>query len=116
MDNLEKVGRGYESFAVRPVPPSAADMLYVLPYRMAASRAKGALLVNKKPAPMVVTLSGVSGGAATVVEVQPDNAETAFAAPIERRIGQDGTLTLGPFATAVVTEMQLEQLVAEPKM
>ena len=98
-------GAGYESVAIHPKAPPASDSLYAMPYLMDESGAKGALLVNKKAAPMLVSMKGVAGGSATVIEVAPGDDETALNPPIERQIGSDGSLLLGPFATAVVTSL-----------
>ena len=89
----------------------AADALYVLPFTMSASGARGALLVNKTPQPMVVALQGVAGGAATVVEVPRGDDEAALSPPTEKVVGTDGTLSLGPFATAVVTTIVATEVV-----
>ena len=64
------------------------------------------LLVNKRPEPIEVRLAGVRGGTATVVEVSPGDPEAALNPPLERRVGRDGSLALGPFATSVVTELE----------
>jgi len=84
---------------------TAADSLYVMPYKMTDDGKKGILLVNKRPEALDLRFSGVIGGTATVVEVLPGDPEAALNPPIERQLGNDGSLKLGPFATAVVTRI-----------
>ena len=89
---------------VQPV----SDAIYVMPYLI--DNAKGIMIVNKKAATVDITLKGVTGGEATVVEVAtsgPNAAEPGFAPQIARTIAADGVLTVGPFAVAVVTSLQV---------
>ena len=68
---------------------------------------KGILLVSKVPEPVTVIIDGVSRGVATVVEVTPGDDETAINPPVAKTIGSDGKLSLGPFAVAVVTSLDV---------
>ena len=83
------------------VGSGAADALYALPYVLNGSRA--VLLVNKAVAPLDVTLDGVRGGVATLVEAA--GAEPAFQPPLSRSVSADGHLRLGAFAVAIVQNM-----------
>ena len=81
-------------------------------YSMAYSKdgKKGILLVNKKQVGLEVTIGGATGGSALVVEVAtegPDAEEPGFAPIIAKELTADGTLMLGPFGVAVVTELVL---------
>ena len=82
--------------------------VYALPYTRNGGE-KGVLLINKKQTPQSVTIAGIEGGNALVVEVAlegPDAAEPGFASPLAKEISEDGVLVLGPFAVAVVTELR----------
>ena len=110
MAHLDVVGRNYTSEVIHPwIPSPAADgaaMLYAMPYSKNGG-AKGILLVSKVPNFISLTMDGVSGGVATVVEVTPGDDETALNPPITKIIGSDGKLALGPFAVAVVTSLSV---------
>lgn len=86
-----------------PLPPSSAVPVYAVPYIMDGAR--GALLINKKASRMVVRLEGVSGGVATIVEVDEASTEPGLAPPISRPVSAGGMLSLGPFGVAVVSEL-----------
>lgn len=65
------------------------------------------LLVNKQEEPTVVTLAlGVNGTSALVLDGTVDGVtvdpEPGFVPPVERTIDNDGRLSLGPWAVAVV--------------
>jgi hypothetical protein len=72
----------------------------------------GMLLINKVDRHITVHLGGdraVRGGEATVVEVDTTGDfrnEPATAPPIERQLGSNGTLDLGPYAVAVLTRIE----------
>lgn len=122
MGNLDVVGRGYISEVIAPFTPpggEGAELLYAMPYTKAVGAstdsskpssagddgASGLLLVSKVPEPLDVVLEGTNAVAralATVVEVSPDDPETALNPPVTRIVGKDGTLRLGPFAVAIV--------------
>ena len=122
MGNLDVVGRGYISEVIAPFTPpggEGAELLYAMPYTKAVGAstdsskpssagddgASGLLLVSKVPEPLDVVLEGTNAAAralATVVEVSPDDPETALNPPVTRIVGKDGTLRLGPFAVAIV--------------
>ena len=93
-------------------PTAATPEVFALPWIRHDSGARGVLLVNKVETPTVVILKGRSGS-------WPDNSTTAlvldgtvdgitldpepgFVPPVERVLGPDGSLPLGPFAVAVV--------------
>ena len=88
-----------------PLPPSSATPVYVMPYLLDGKR--GALLINKKAVRTTLRLQGISGGVATIVEVEESAAEPGFAPPLSRTIGVDGELSLGPFAVAVLSDLQI---------
>lgn len=110
----EKVLYSYNATVRQKSPPAAVERvnsadvnvnskLYALPYTMSGTQDKNILLVNKEPRYMTVHLTNVKAGTATVVEVRPGDPEVALLPPIELPIGPDGSVRLGPFATAVVT-------------
>jgi hypothetical protein len=72
------------------------------------SGSRSVLLVSKTEYPINVTLSGdgVTNTVATVLDGSVDgiaiDPEPGFVAPVERLIGKDGILSLGPYAVAVV--------------
>jgi len=86
-----------------PLPPSSAVPVHAMPYIMGGAR--GALLINKKAVRLEVRLEGVSGGVATMVEVDEASAEPGLAPPISRPVSAGGMLSLGPFGVAVVSEL-----------
>ena len=111
MSSLLQVGRGYVSEVVTGKDsggsPNAAP-IYVMPYVMGDNQ-KGVLIVNMKAAWQQVEIVGVTDGIATVVEVAtdgPNAAEPGFAPQVAKQIGADGILNLGPFAVAVVTDLE----------
>lgn len=103
-DLMPVSGAQYESQVIHAAPDSeaAAKYLYAMPYIKQGS--KGVMLVNKQPIELTVTLSGVSGGEATVVEAT--GAQPGLNSPVAREISSDGALKLGPFAVAVVTTVK----------
>ena len=66
---------------------------------------KGVVLINKMNTEQVVQLEGVKGGEASCVEVDVTVEEPGFVPPISKSISASGTITLGPFSVAVVTEV-----------
>jgi len=64
-----------------------------------------ALLINKKAVRATIRLEGISGGVASVVEVDEASAEPGFAPPVARVISVGGELSLGPFAVAVLSDL-----------
>ena len=68
------------------------------------------LLINKLPTPLSVTLhgAGVSGNTTTAqvldgsVDGKSLDPEPGFLPPVDRVIGADGVLALGPYAVALV--------------
>ena len=98
--------KGSTSWPLPPptLPPSSAEPVYVLPYRVGSDR--GVLLINKKAVRTNVHLSdGVasnnSDGVATIVEVDETSAEPGFEPP-KARLVLSGRLSMGPFAVAVI--------------
>ena len=89
------------------VPPTT---VFALPYIRHDTRSRGWLLVNKHEAPTVVKLAAAAlpGNSTTALVVDGSvdgvtvDPEPGFVAPVERVIGSDGRLRLGPFAVAVV--------------
>ena len=79
--------------------------LFVLPYELNGS--KGIVLINKLNVAQEVVLAGVKGGEATSVEVDVAHEEPGFAPPIAKTISATGSIVLGPFAVAVVTQVDL---------
>lgn len=107
MKHLDVVGRGYVSEVIRPYTPpggTGAALLYAMPYEKDGGR--GILLVSKVPEEIDLTIFGVVGGVATVIEVAPGDPETALNPPVTRVVGSQGELLLGPYATAVVSELK----------
>ena len=65
------------------------------------------VLVNKHEAPTVVTLAlGTNSTSALVLDGTVDGVvmdpEPGFVPPVERTIGNDGRLSLGPYAVALI--------------
>ena len=81
------------------------NALYAMPY--AINQTKAILLVSKADVWMDVLLPGVVGGSATVVEVNADAAEPGFEPPVQKGISAEGKLSIGPYAVAVTTTLQL---------
>jgi len=100
----------YTSEVISAVPaPRVAAPLFALPYIKHTDGARGVLLVSKTSVPTNVTLhgDGLAGASATVLDgslggVHVD-AEPGFVAPVERIVGPDGFLALGPYAVALVS-------------
>jgi hypothetical protein len=81
--------------------------LFALPYIRHDSGARGVVLVNKHEAPTVVTLAlGTNSTSALVLDGTVDGVvmdpEPGFVPPVERTIGNDGRLSLGPYAVALI--------------
>eukprot|EP01052_Picozoa_sp_SAG31_P049598 SAG31_NODE_10934_length_1082_cov_0.996948_1_plen_79_part_00 len=76
-----------------------------MPYTKAGK--KGMLIVNKKSVGVQLSIKGVIGGQAMVVEVNTGAScsEPGFEPQVRKIISATGTLDLGPFAVAVVTEL-----------
>ena len=93
-----------------PGPPPAVDpKLFVMPYiKQDGDRSSGVLLISKSSVPTNVTLTGagLAGAAAVVLDGSVDGVtidpEPGFVAPVARLVGDDGFLSLGPYAIAVV--------------
>lgn len=78
-------------------------MIHAMPYIMDATKEKGVLLINKKARRLTVKLGGLNVNcSATIVEVSGD--EPACNPPVARSVLDDGTLELGPFAVAIISE------------
>ena len=118
--------------AAPPAPPAAQTHLFAMPIVVhdapaptarrggavgggasAAARGGGGgarkvLLVSRSSTPMRARLSGdgVTRTVATVIDGSVDgvsvDAEPGFVAPVERMVGADGALALGPYAVALV--------------
>ena len=100
----------YISEVISAVPaPRVAAPLFALPYIKHTDGARGVLLVSKTSVPTNVTLhgDGLAGASATVLDGSLDgvhvDAEPGFVAPVERIVGPDGFLALGPYAVALVS-------------
>ena len=82
---------------------NASAALYALPFRFTSGSSKGVLLINKKADPLTVTVGGMGGASARVVEVAPGFAGgPGFQPTQDRRLSAAGAIQLGPFAVAVV--------------
>ena len=99
----------YTSEVISAVPaPRVAAPLFALPYIKHTDGSRGVLLVSKTSVPTNVTLhgDGLAGASATVLDGSLDgvhvDAEPGFVAPVERIVGPDGFLALGPYAVALV--------------
>lgn len=79
---------------------SHPGLVYAMPY--AINQTRGLLLVNKEEHDMNVTLTGITVGNATVVEVNATSSEPAFESPVHKMVASGGVLRLGPYAVAVV--------------
>ena len=84
-------------------------IVYALPFRFttaAGGKKKGVLLVNKKAAPVGVTLNGLAGARGKVVEVAPGfEGGPGFQPPQDRAISAEGHVHLGPLAVAVLLDI-----------
>jgi len=105
MDSLTTVRAGYISEAVTGKDKTDSPV-YALAYNKAGKN--GLLLVNKKAVAQKVTVAGASGGVASVIEVAtagPNAEEPAFAPQIVKQLSNTGELELGPFAVAVLADL-----------
>ena len=90
-----------------PPPPPPPPAVAVLPFVLEWGR-RGVLLVSKTVRPTQVLLSGVGlpGGEAMVLDGTLDGEtlepEPGFVPPVQRTVGMDGVLKLGPYAIAIV--------------
>ena len=88
-----------------------ARAVYALPYELLTAGggkpggAKGLMLVNKRNYSLSITIPGVVGGEATVVEAT--GATPGWQVPTNRSFATDGSLKLGPYAVAVAPVVQL---------
>ena len=81
-----------------------------MPYTLHDSSKRGVLLISKTETPLTVTLrgAGVSGVNTTAqvldgtIDGKTLDPEPGFVPPVDRAIGPDGVLTLGPYAIALV--------------
>jgi hypothetical protein len=79
------------------------ESIYSLAYQVDGG-ARGVLLVNKESTAVDVHLRGFEdAGLVSVVEVDVGAAEPGFQLMKERRVGQDGEISLGPLAVAIVS-------------
>ena len=82
--------------------------LYALPWHEDSDGRKGVLLVNKKSVPMQVTINGFdSSWTALSVEVATEGdgaAEPGYQPQVAKAVSAEGVISLGPFATAVLTQ------------
>ena len=99
------------SGSTKPLPaPPTTDTLFVMPYIIHDTGKRGVLLINKKSTPLSVTLHGAGvSGVNTTAEVLDGtidgkslDPEPGFVPPVDRVIGPDGVLALGPYAIALV--------------
>ena len=89
--------------------PHRDPQLFALPYiKQDGAYARGVLIVSKSSLPTNVSLSGagLAGAAAVVLDGSVDgvtvDAEPGFVAPVARLVADDGFLSLGPYAIALV--------------
>jgi len=76
--------------------------LYAQPYVLqTGAKTRGLMLVNKLHLPQVAVLQGVPLPTTALV-LEGVGPEPGFAPPVERSVGADGVLHLGPFAVALV--------------
>ena len=103
-----------ESEVLKSVPQVARPpQVFAMPYARHDTGVRGVLLVNKVGTPIVITLNVGAGSrcpnatAALVLDGSIDgltaDPEPGFVPPVERLIGVDCKLALGPFAVALVT-------------
>jgi hypothetical protein len=99
------------SGSTKPLPaPPTTDTLFAMPYIIHDSDKRGVLLISKKSTPLTITLlgAGVSGVNTTAqvldgtVDGNSLDPEPGFVPPVDRVIGADGVLTLGPYGIALV--------------
>jgi hypothetical protein len=97
----------YQSETVRPVPPPPPPpaSVKVYPYIVHETEQRGMLIVCRVHTGCGITLSlaglGVDGTAHALV-LEGVGAEPGFRKPVNRTIGADGALQLGPFGIALV--------------
>lgn len=102
----------YKSEVLKDAPPpgpaTSSDKLFAMPYAIRTSSQRGVLLVSKTANPLAITLhgSGLGNTTAQVLDGSVDgltmDQEPGFVPPVERIIGGDGTLWLGPYGVALV--------------
>ena len=91
-----------------PPPPPPPPAVAVLPFVLEEWGRRGVLMVSKTVRPTQVLLSGVGlpGGEAMVLDGTLDGEtlepEPGFVPPVQRTVGMDGVLKLGPYAIAIV--------------
>ena len=99
------------SGSTKPLPAAPATVtLFAMPYIVHDSGKRGVLLINKVSTPLTVTLhgAGVSGVNTTAqvldgtVDGKSVDPEPGYVQPVDRVIGADGVLALGPYAIALV--------------
>ena len=109
------VGRGYTSEVLKANVPQPAQQptAWAMPFQRHDDGRRGVLVISKSSEPTSVTLRGLFGAnangtttSATVLDGSLDgvtvDGEPGFVAPVERIVGGDGKLNLGPYAVAVV--------------
>ena len=86
-------------------PPAAGDaQLFALPYIVhEQDNSRGLLLIAKTNDGIEVTLTGVPNGTTALVLEGTDPDEPGFSPPIEKAVGADGKLSIGPYAVALVS-------------
>ena len=92
-----------------PEPVHRGTLVELMPFILqGASQRRGALLVSKTVNPTTIVLSGagLAGGEVSVLDgtlngevLEP---EPGFVPPVQRVVGADGVLKLGPYAVALV--------------
>jgi len=86
-----------------PVPPAP---IFAMPYLVHDSGKKGVLLVSKSGAPLRVTLAGVGNTTVQALDGSLDgktlDPEPGFVPPVDRPVGLDGVVHLGPYGVAIV--------------
>jgi len=102
----------YESEVLHAVPPPPPPQyVEVMPFILQdANERHGVLLISKTVTPTTIVLhgAGLAGGKATVLDGTLDGtlgtlgAEPGFVPPVQRTLGADGALKLGPYAVAIV--------------
>ena len=85
---------------------SDATGAYALGYELKGSR--GLLLVNKRPASIVFSMQGVTGGIAACVDGTGLPHTPGLAPPAMKQVSADGSLELGAFGVAVLSELEAE--------
>jgi hypothetical protein len=99
------------SGSTKPLPASPpTDTLFAMPYIVHDSGKRGVLLISKTSTPLEVTLqgAGVSGVNTTAqvldgtIDGKSLDPEPGFVPPVDRVVGADGVLALGPYGIALV--------------